>query len=150
MNRRKEREFVLKTLYACEFSGDHWQSQFDKFPRESKKYFTDFAIKLLDLCLEHKHKFDEEIEKQTKNWKIERLALIDRILLRVAIAEFMFFEDIPPEVTIDEAVELAKSYSTEKSGKFINGILDSIIKRFIEEHKIVKSGRGLVSKILDG
>ena len=69
------------------------------------------------------------IEKRLKNWELQRIAVIDKVILRLALAEILYFSDIPPEVSINEAIELAKKYSTEKSSKFINGILDAIYRR---------------------
>jgi N utilization substance protein B len=69
---------------------------------------------------------------------------VDRLTLRMAITEFLHFEDIPPKVTINEAIEVAKSYSTEQSGTFLNGILDAVLKTLKTEGRLRKSGRGLV------
>jgi len=86
----------------------------------------------------------ELIDRHSKNWELERIALLDRILMRLAIAELTSCNDIPVKVTMNEAIELAKRYSTDKSGTFINGILDAVIEELQKDNRINKSGRGLV------
>ena len=96
--------------------------------------------------LENRSQFDEIISKHIKNWEIDRLAMIDRMVLQMALCEFMFFEDIPTKVTINEAIELVKKFSTAKSGRFVNGILDASLDDLNNEGKIKKTGRGLIDK----
>ncbi|OJX58288.1 MAG: transcription antitermination factor NusB [Candidatus Kapaibacterium thiocyanatum] len=84
------------------------------------------------------------IDRHAKNWDLERIALLDRVLMHMAIAELVSCADIPVKVTINEVIELGKQYSTDKSGTFINGILDAIIADLQAEGRIRKSGRGLV------
>lgn len=86
----------------------------------------------------------ELIDRYSKNWDLERIAFLDRILMRLAIAELTACGSIPVKVTINEVIELAKRYSTDKSGTFINGILDAIIAELKKTERITKSGRGLV------
>ncbi|HEX8039994.1 MAG TPA: transcription antitermination factor NusB, partial [Chryseosolibacter sp.] len=86
----------------------------------------------------------ELISSNTRNWEVERLPLTDRIILEMAIAELLSFPNIPVKVTINEYIELAKTYSTPKSRTFINGILDVIAKTLSENGEIKKSGRGLI------
>ena len=86
----------------------------------------------------------ELIDRHSKNWDLERIALLDRILMRLAIAELTSCNDIPVKVTMNEAIELAKRYSTDKSGTFINGILDAVIEELQKDNRINKLGRGLV------
>lgn len=84
--------------------------------------------RILQSFLAHKDNVDEQIANNSKGWGIDRLVKIDRDILRIAITELLYFEDIPVAVTIDEAVELAKKYSTEESSAFINGILREVVK----------------------
>ncbi len=86
----------------------------------------------------------ELIDMYAKNWDLERIAALDRILMRLAIAELTSCPDIPVKVTINEVIELAKRYSTDKSGTFINGVLDAVHDRLQTEQRIQKSGRGLL------
>ncbi|HET56271.1 MAG TPA: N utilization substance protein B, partial [Ignavibacteria bacterium] len=76
--------------------------------------------------------------------KFERIALLDRLILRLALCELLFFEEIPPKVTINEAIDLAKKFSTEDSGRFVNGILDAVLRKLKQENRLAKHGRGLL------
>ena len=142
--RRQQREFALKLLYAFELNPQPIEHHFEQL-RESEKNFTDFSKKLILKCIENNSYYESLIKGKLEHWEYHRVAIIDRILLKIALTEFLFFEDIPPKVTIDEIIEIAKKYSTEKSGKFINGLLDSILKLLKQSKKINKTGRGLVS-----
>ena len=84
------------------------------------------------------------IEPSLKNWDADRVAVIDMIILKMALVELMSFPTIPTKVTLNEFVEIAKKYSTEKSKDFINGILDRLMKQLEKEGKIKKEGRGLI------
>jgi N utilization substance protein B len=88
------------------------------------------------------------IAKKIKNWELDRIALIDRIVLRMGICELKYFPEIPPKVSINEAIELAKKFSTERSGKFVNGVLDAVYNELKETGQLVKQGRGLIDKSL--
>lgn len=128
-------------------TGDSWQIQLQRLQDATHVNSSEFICKLISLYEEHKNEIDAEIVIHLRNWQFDRLAMMDRVILRQAIIELLFFADIPPEVTINEAIELAKKYSTDKSDKFINGILDAIFRRMSKEKRIKKSGRGLVSKM---
>jgi len=103
-----------------------------------------FAIQLLRKTLLHNETLIKEIEGKTPNWDKDRIADIDAILLKMAIAELLNFPSIPEKVTINEYLELAKEYSTPKSSTFINGILDKLVKEYQQEGKLNKIGRGLL------
>ncbi|MEX0769330.1 MAG: transcription antitermination factor NusB [Balneolaceae bacterium] len=146
-NRREVREVVLQALYAREV-GQNSPSDIRK-QILSKKLSGDkealrFAEKLLLRAIDMEEELDEIISEQIKNWKINRLAFVDKVILRIALCEFLRFEDIPSKVTINEAIELAKNYSTGKSGKFVNGILDAALSKLNEQGRIQKEGRGLM------
>jgi N utilization substance protein B len=85
-----------------------------------------FADKLICGVLEHRPALDKTIQEHTQNWDLNRMAAVDRNILRLAVYEMLYRDDIPPIVSINEAVDVAKKYSTEDSGKFVNGILDKI------------------------
>ncbi|MDR9417357.1 transcription antitermination factor NusB [Gracilimonas sp.] len=152
INRRKVRETVLKALYAYRLSKDSTQHivsnliQKEDFVKE--KDLARFAERLFFRTVEHEEELDEIIVKHIRNWDIERLALIDRFILRMALCEFLYFEEIPTKVSLNEAIELAKRYSTAKSGRFINGILDAALTDLNEQDLIKKTGRGLIEKSL--
>ena len=78
------------------------------------------------------------------NWQFDRIALMDRLILRMALCELINYEEIPPKVTINEAIDLAKKYSTYESGRFVNGVLDALYRKLKKDKKITKSGRGLI------
>ena len=104
-----------------------------------------FGETLLNKVYKDDRYLEEVIQPALKNWDMERLALIDMILLKMAICEFLQFSSIPTKVTLNEYVDIAKNYSTAKSKDFVNGILDRILKKLDQEGKIKKEGRGLVS-----
>ncbi len=149
MTRREERELVLKVLFALEFNPIPFQQQLEYLllEQENKKRVSPFVEKMIRLYLENKQELDARIKTKLINWDFNRVASIDRILLRMALVEFMYFEDIPPEVTIDEMIEIGKKYSTPKTGKFINGLLDALLKELKDKKLIKKSGRGLITKV---
>ncbi|MFD3393312.1 transcription antitermination factor NusB [Aquirufa sp. OSTEICH-129V] len=107
---------------------------------DDKKFFED----LFDYCVKEDLQLTQWVNDQTKNWDTERLATTDLIILKMAVAEMIQFPSIPVKVSINEFIEVAKNYSTPKSGSFINGILDVISIRLISEKIIQKSGRGLI------
>ncbi len=98
-----------------------------------------FAIDLLDAVIDKDEFCLEMIKPKLKNWDSERIALLDMILIKMGVCELLYFETIPPRVTINEYIDLAKEYSTEQSGHFVNGILDNIHKELLEQNKIHKT-----------
>jgi N utilization substance protein B len=146
-NRRTAREVAMKALYALDLSHDSLEHVIDTVIRpvlkKDQKLF-DFAESLFIKAVRDAKEVDEIIVSLTDNWDIKRIALVDKMIMRLAIIEMMQFSDIPTKVTINEAIEIAKSYSTEKSGKFINGILDTAAGKLADEKKIVKTGTGLL------
>jgi len=128
--RHQVREMVLSCLYAVEAEAGAPEEVLktrlvDDHLDEKEKVF---ARALFEKTFASREKLDGEIEPKLKNWKLSRIALLDRIIMRMALAEWHFFPDIPEKVSIDEAVELAKKFSTAESGHFVNGILDAIFK----------------------
>ena len=98
----------------------------------------EFARELLKTTLEKKEVALEYIKPKLKNWDPDRIAILDMLLMRMGVCEFLFFETIPPKVTINEYIDLAKEYSTQQSGQFINGILDNIHKELVKDNKMHK------------
>lgn len=103
-----------------------------------------FVSDLFNKTMLHHHKYEEDIQNKTPNWETDRIADMDMILIKMAITEFLHFPSIPSRVTINEYIELAKDYSTNKSGYFVNGVLDKLSKSYLESKKMVKVGRGLL------
>ena len=123
-----EVDHIVQTLLQPKFEGDALR----------------FAERLLLRSLDAAGEAEELIKAHAENWEFGRIALLDRVLLRMAITEFLYFEDIPPKVSINEAIEISKLYSTPQSGTFINGILDAVLAQLRDEGRLKKSGRGLV------
>jgi N utilization substance protein B len=98
----------------------------------------DFAINLLKTVNEKSEYLQSLIIPKLKNWDPERIALLDMILMKMGVSEFLYFETIPPKVTINEYIDLAKDYSTPQSGQFVNGILDNIHKELVAQGKMQK------------
>ena len=132
--RRAARQCVLKALFAYQFSKN---DTIDHLVRENPelKVNNDFIQSLFDIVLGHMELAEDIIKSHLENWEIDRVALIDKILLKMGICEIYFIDDIPPKVTISEMVEIAKIYSTDESPVFINGILDAVFKNYIKENK---------------
>ncbi|HLO60261.1 MAG TPA: transcription antitermination factor NusB [Bacteroidales bacterium] len=107
----------------------------------------DFARDLFRKSVVHKEEYIKLIESYTENWDVERIAFLDMLILVMAITEAVAFPSIPTRVTINEYLEIAKFYSTEKSSVFINGLLDKIFKHLKDNQKIVKTGRGLIGEV---
>ncbi len=128
--RRKSRELVLQVLFLMDIQKRFEPEMSERFcqvfpPGEkSKTFFCD----LLDGIMAHRETIDSLIEQYSSNWKLSRMAAVDRNLLRIAVYEMLFCEDIPQKVSINEAIDLGKKFGTDESGAFINGILDSIRK----------------------
>jgi N utilization substance protein B len=130
--RRKARELALQMLYDHDVSGnppDTIISNFDDL-QKSRPNTREFATRVFKGTVDHLGKIDEMIVAQADNWRIERMAVVDRNIIRMSIYEFLYENDTPKLVVIDEAIEIAKKFGTQKSSQFINGILDGILKRY--------------------
>ncbi|TES89792.1 MAG: transcription antitermination factor NusB, partial [Candidatus Cloacimonadota bacterium] len=128
--RRKAREMVLNGLYYHEMTGIDSTSLLQHVANKKvmDKEIKEYATRLLEETMKNLIVIDKKLTKIIKNWDLDRVAVIDKCILRLATAELLFFPDIPVKVSIDEAVEIAKKYSTENSGGFVNGILDEIAR----------------------
>jgi len=124
-NQKEDKVFILGNLYK---------------DTDDENFVSEIFKKTI---LKHKE-YEKDIEDKTPNWETDRIADIDMILIKMAIAEFINFPSIPTRVTINEYIEISKDYSTEKSSYFINGVLDKISKDFVQNKRIVKIGRGLL------
>ena len=129
--RRHARELALQLLYQHEHTGadlDVMQQDFEEWTGagDEVREFADFLIRG---TLANLKGLDDELAQQTAHWRLERLAAVDRNILRLAMFELMHVPDTPPAVVIDEAIEIAKKYGAEESGRFVNGVLDGFIRR---------------------
>jgi N utilization substance protein B len=130
MKRRRSREYALQILFqldmtGTEFTEDVW-NDFWKGNEEEDPEVKNFTLELVKNTRDRLPEIDGIIKKAAEHWSIERMAVIDRNILRSAAYELIYRKDIPPSVAINEALEIAKKYSTEESAPFINGILDRI------------------------
>ncbi|MDP8230830.1 MAG: transcription antitermination factor NusB [Candidatus Gorgyraea atricola] len=124
------RECALKILYRIEISKESMRDSMKDFwsVEKTDKEVKDFANSIVDGTCENLSGIDKLISKYADNWDIKRIAVIDKNVLRMGIYEMLHREDIPPKVSINEAIELAKRYGDVDSGKFVNGILDKVRK----------------------
>jgi transcription antitermination protein NusB len=132
--RRAGREAALQFLYQMDVCPRIDVPQaLDEFFRQQKtdKAARAFATELVRGTLEHRSALDTKIRVLSENWELERLAVVDRNILRLAAYEMLHRTDIPPVVSINEAVELAKHFSTDESGRFVNGVLDRLKKEVL-------------------
>jgi len=126
--RRKAREIALQVLFSLNFVNIDAQDALDLFwgnfvaPKAAKE----FAVFLVRGTCEHKAELDELIAGCSDNWSLGRMSKVDINILRLAVFEFLYCDDIPPKVTLNEAVDLGKTFGSENSGSFINGILDAL------------------------
>lgn len=140
--------FVLKTLKILSeaFSPkDELLSLLRKDQDEDIADDRDFILELFRKTLLHTEEFDKRIETRTRNWELERIALTDIILIKMALTEFIYFPQIPIKVTMNEYIEISKQFSSVKSKLFINGILDKLVDDLTSEKIINKTGRGLMT-----
>jgi N utilization substance protein B len=132
--RRKSREFALQVLYQLNITKQDAITALTQFQEnflfEGKA--DDFLKRLVQGVLEHCPELDRLIEQYSENWRLERIDLVDRNILRMALFELLYCEDIPPKVTLNEAIDLGKRFGSEDSGSFINGILDRI------QHEVIR------------
>lgn len=144
--RRQIREKVLQGLYAYELSHEPVELILETIVNDLKKEpdVFDLAKTLFLKVIETKDEVDALIKGRVANWEFSRIAVIDKIVLRISICELLYFDDIPPKVSINEAIEIARRYSTEKSDKFVNGVLDSVLDDLKKSGRMKKSGRGLL------
>lgn len=145
VRRRIVREKVMQALYAHEITKDGVDHVVKHIlvGLEDNKDAHAFAKDLVAATIEHTVDIDKVIRTKVANWDFKRIALIDRLILRMAICELLYFKDIPPKVTMNEAIELAKLFSTERSGYFVNGILDAVQEDLKISGDFSKVGRGL-------
>ncbi len=129
--RSKARELALKCLYAYESTGESIDSICTSLIAESdlNPDAARFSETLLRSTVTHLEELDKRIGAHALNWNIERLAVVDKNILRLGICELLYFPDVPSKVAINEAVELAKKYSAEESSGFVNGVLDACNKK---------------------
>lgn len=171
LSRRLIRTIAMKMIFAVENSGmdkdTYWLNVLsyakssDKVEEEDENFLFlvekvlrlgkesehyEFLQQLYNFTLDHKTESEEILAKYTKNWDMERIAQLDRILMLMVVTEWLYFPEIPTRVTLNEYMEIAKEYGNpDESHKFINGILDKALKTLLEQEKIVKVGKGTLN-----
>ena len=154
-NRHLSRSIAMQSLYEWDFKGQK-NEKLDEIIRKNIKEFgpgmedDSFVFNLVKKTLENRSKIDQLIEKCAPEWPINQVTLVDRNILRLGIYEVLFgnYEEVPPKVAINEAIELAKSFGGESSGRFINGVLGTIYRELGEPMKDDFSGKEKKSKIM--
>ncbi len=146
-SRHQARMVALKALYALELSGNSVKTVLhDILPMgPDGSDISKFTHEIIEKTYECRNDLDDFIRTRSANWEFDRIAVVDKLILRMAICEFLHFWDIPPKVSIDEAIELSKIFSTSRSKGFINGILDAVLEELKTHDQLVKTGRGLLS-----
>ena len=129
MSRRKARETAMKALFQMDQVGAELKAAIDFVVEENPLSETslDYAWRIAAGAWRERKRIDQMIQKCSSEWKVSRMATVDRNILRLSIYEMLFLGDVPKQVVIDEAVEMAKKYGGEESGRFVNGILGSLI-----------------------
>src|SRR3989304_4463394 len=137
-NRTIARELAIQALYQVDLRGDEIIDEINIQYQKSivKHEIYDFAMSLITGCRSYVKDIDEKISAVTEHWELHRMAIIDKNILRLGVYELLYRDDIPPKVSINEAIDLAKRYSTENSGTFVNGVLDKIFTKYVPEKQV--------------
>ena len=138
--RRQARELAMQALFYMDIRKDASEETLEYFcgcfcpSKKSRPFFR----KLVNGVLETKGQIDSLVERYSQNWNISRMSCVDRNVMRIAVYEMLYCDDIPPKVSINEAVDIGKKFGTQESGAFINGIMDSIREALVEEGTLQK------------
>lgn len=139
LSRRQARRIALQILFANEFLRENIESVAYRVAESLQEEITPFTLELVEKTYQHEDQLNELIRKHLRNWDYQRVAVFDRVLIRMALCEIIHFPDIPVEVSINEALEISKDFSNLKSRRFVNGILDSIYKELKAANKLYKN-----------
>ena len=133
--RRQARELAIQVLFHLEFNSGAPEEVFDLICENfsAQESAIPFSKQLVLGVCEKRKEVDALIRNASKNWRLERMSRLDRCILRLAAFEISFLEDIPPKVSIDEALEIGKKFGSEDSGRFINGVLDNIYNTLVQQ-----------------
>lgn len=128
--RRRGRERALQFLYGLDFTKYNWQEVLPDFWRvnESKPGVRQYAQRLIRGVMDHRARLDETISAALENWTIERLGKIERNIIRIALYEILYCDDVPDKVAVNEAIEVAKNYGSDETPRFVNGVLDRLME----------------------
>ncbi len=144
-SRRNARELALQALFSMDMNRDFSGDMLERFCGNFRPAVSSgpFFMQLVTGVMKLMHRIDPLIEQHSRHWKLDRMSCVDRNIMRIAVFEILSCEDIPPKVSINESIDIAKKYGTEDSGAFINGIIDSIRIAF-ENGEISKEQFGQV------
>jgi N utilization substance protein B len=144
--RRQARELAMQALFYMDMRHNISLPMLESFCENFRppKKVTPFFLALVNGVVAARGDIDALIEQFSKNWKIHRMSCVDRNVMRIAVYELLYCEDIPPKVSINEAVDVGKKFGTEESGAFINGIMDSIRDALVHEGRLKKNAPRLV------
>lgn len=132
--RRKAREIALQTLYAQEVSGTEWKAAFDDSVERRKPSgeVIEYAERLVTNVMAERERLDVMIKDRLENWAIERVSVVDRTILRIALSELLHCPEVPVNVIMNEAIEIAQKFSSADAGRFVNGVLDRLAREVRE------------------
>lgn len=135
-NRRQARECALEVLYRFDLVGDEPENTIAEIllRKNPSEEAETYLRRLIDAGLGNQPEIDTTLRKHLTRWRLERLTVLDRAILRLAAAEILYFDDVPPKVSINEAVDIAKKYGDDEAGKFVNGVLDSVFQESDRAH----------------
>ncbi len=142
--RRVARETALRAVYVIEMRNCDVADALGDSLVVNTESPPAYTVRLLTHVERYREHLDDLIRAKVEKWEFHRIAVIDRLILRLAVAELLYFPDVPPKVSINEAIEIAKSYSTDKSGRFVNGVLDAIFSD-ISNGRLAAVGNGRTS-----
>ncbi|WP_324717601.1 transcription antitermination factor NusB [Carboxydochorda subterranea] len=130
MSRRLAREVALRVLFQVDVGKANWQAALERSLKEVplSPVQQEFGRQLVEGVINHQQEIDRLISRFAIDWTLDRMANVDRNVMRIALFEILYLKDIPPSVSINEAVELAKKYGDQDSGKFVNGILGNVVR----------------------
>jgi N utilization substance protein B len=143
------RERAMQVYYAWHISHSPVEELMQDIAAESLQAAPErlrFTERLVYTAMQREPELDAIIKEHVAHWEMDRIAVLDLIIMRLGIIEFLEFSEIPTKVSINEWVEIAKKFSTEKSGLFINGMLDSILATLTKDKRVAKAGRGLIDR----
>lgn len=143
LSRRLARRIALQVLFTNEFLREEVDSVVHRVAESLEEKLSPFSRELIDKTSEHEEPLNDLIRKHLRNWDYQRVAVLDRVLIRMALCEIVHFPDIPVEVTINEALEISKDFSNLKSRRFVNGILDSIYKELKSQNRLNKNAMSM-------
>jgi len=140
--RRKARESALQILFQLEFNKPQIEKAVDQFWRERKasEEIRDYSNRIVKGIVSHQEEIDSLIQSLSDHWRLSRMAHVDRNILRIAVFEFLHEKTLAPAVIINEAIEIAKKYSSDEAAAFVNGILDAVRKKLEAEKDSSKEG----------